>query len=242
MQRHFRETSTYPSRPMSNGRSNSPTDRHQLRRQFRALRRALPASRQRQHAHAVNRHLSRSGLLWRTGGIGAYLPNQAEGELDCIPIVQTLWSRRCPVLLPVVGKRRGFMELYQYQPSTRLVINRYGIAEPEPGSPHVDLIACSLMLVPLVAFDETGGRLGMGGGYYDRFLGSRPARLRPRLVGLAHEVQRSPTPLPKDRWDIPLDDIVTEAGWQSFRRADTRTQTQTQVQTTDQETTWPSGK
>ena len=73
------------------------------------------------------------------------------------------------------------------------------------------------MLLPLVAFDENGGRLGMGGGYYDRFLGSLPALLRPRLVGLAHEVQRSNAPLPKDSWDIPLDDIVTETGWQSFR-------------------------
>jgi len=217
MQRHFREISTDPSRLMSTGFSNSPTTRRELRAHFRSQRRALPIASQLQHARAVTRHLRTSGLLWRRGAIAAYLPNHSEGELDCIPVMQALWAMKRRVVLPVVGRQRGFMELYQYQPDTRLVINRYGIAEPEPGSPNAHRLACALMLVPLVAFDEQGGRLGMGGGYYDRFLGSLPALLRPRLVGLAHEVQRSTGALPADSWDIPLDDIVTEAGWQSFR-------------------------
>jgi 5-formyltetrahydrofolate cyclo-ligase len=217
MQRHFREIFSGPSRSMSADFSNSPNRRRELRAFFRSQRRQLPVSSQLQHARAVARHLRTSGLLWRRGCIAAYLPNHAEGELDCIPIMQALWSMNRRVVLPVVGKQRGFMALYHYQPDTRLVTNRYGIAEPESGSPNAHRLACALMLVPLVAFDEHGGRLGMGGGYYDRFLGNLPTLLRPRLVGLAHEVQRSNTLLPKDSWDIPLDDIVTEAGWQSFR-------------------------
>jgi 5-formyltetrahydrofolate cyclo-ligase len=118
------------------------------------------------------------------------------------------------VLLPVIGRNRGFMALYHYAPDSPLTINRYGIAEPAVDvNRHISLLSVSLVLLPLVAFDDAGGRLGMGGGYYDRFLGALPTGLRPRLVGLAHEIQRSPVPLPADNWDIPLDDIITEAGW-----------------------------
>ncbi len=156
-------------------------------------------------------------MLWRHGAIAAYLADPIEGELDCGPIITTLWSRSRKVVLPVVGQQRGLMDLYCYRADTRLVLNRYGIAEPEPGTPHVTRLSCSLMLVPLVAFDDNGTRMGMGGGYYDRFIGGLPTTLRPRLVGVAHEVQRSPSALPRARWDVPLDDIVTEAGWQSFR-------------------------
>jgi 5-formyltetrahydrofolate cyclo-ligase len=196
---------------------SSDKARRELRSHFRALRQALSPHSQAQHADAVCRHLSNSGLLWRRGAIAAYLADQVQGELDCKPIIATLWSRSRVVVLPVVGRQRGIMDLYRYQPETRLIRNRYDIAEPEPGSAHVSRMSCSVMLVPLVAFDDYGTRMGMGGGYYDRFIGQLPSLLRPRLVGVAHEVQRSTTPLPRADWDVPLDDIVTESGWQSFR-------------------------
>jgi 5-formyltetrahydrofolate cyclo-ligase len=198
---------------------NSEADRstrQTLRAHYRTRRRQLNLHEQSHHAQAVARHLQTSGLLLGKGCIAGYLANHREGELDCLPAIQRLWSMHRTVVLPVVGKTRGFMELFVYQPGTRLIINRYGISEPEPLSPHRHRIACSVMLLPLVAFDESGGRLGMGGGYYDRFLGGLPPSLRPRLVGLAHEAQRSSRPLPRDDWDIPLDDVVTESGWQNF--------------------------
>ena len=77
-------------------------------------------------------------------------------------------------------------------------------------------LGLSLLFMPLVAFDDQGNRVGMGLGFYDRFLGRLPATLRPRLIGLAHEVQRSPARLEHKPWDIPLDGVITEAGWQSF--------------------------
>jgi len=190
--------------------------RRALRAHFRARRRQLSFQDQSRHAQAVARHLQTSGLLLAKGCVAGYLADHQEGELDCLPAIQRLWSMHRTVVLPVVGKTRGFMELFVYQPDTRLVINRYGISEPEPGSPYRHRIACSLMLLPLVAFDDSGGRLGMGGGYYDRYLGALPPNLRPRLVGLAHDAQRSTSPLPRDGWDIPLDDVVTESGWQNF--------------------------
>lgn len=197
--------------------ATSDRRRRELRAHFRQLRSELNVSTQQQHASAVCRHLSNSSLLWRRGAIAAYLADPEQGELDCGQIITVLWSRLRTVVLPVVGRQRGLMDLYRYLPTTRLVRNRYNIAEPEPGTPHVARMSCSTMLLPLVAFDDHGSRMGMGGGYYDRFIGGLPPSLRPRLVGVAHEVQRSASPLPRADWDIPLDDIVTEAGWQSFR-------------------------
>ena len=65
---------------------------------------------------------------------------------------------------------------------------------------------------------QSGSRLGMGAGYYDRYLARLVAPLRPLLVGLAHDVQRSEQPLPQNPWDVPLDAVVTETGWQAFNR------------------------
>ena len=89
-------------------------------------------------------------------------------------------------------------------------------AFPSPRqAPHiVPAISLDLVLVPLVAFDRRGTRLGMGAGYYDRFFGSIARALRPRIVGVAHEVQRSAADLPAAAWDVPLDGVLTERGWQ----------------------------
>ena len=73
-------------------------------------------------------------------------------------------------------------------------------------------------LVPCVAFDAEGYRIGHGGGFYDRFLAAYPAV---EAVGLAFECQRVPSCLPQP-WDVPLDVLVTEAGLWTFRREGSR--------------------
>ena len=76
------------------------------------------------------------------------------------------------------------------------------------------LRSLDLILVPLVAFDANGQRVGMGGGFYDRTLGK--ARInstwkRPYLIGIAHELQRVPA-IAVQPWDVQMDAVVTEAG------------------------------
>ena len=70
------------------------------------------------------------------------------------------------------------------------------------------------VLTPLVAFDDRGFRLGMGGGYYDRYF----ARTDTLLIGVAFACQRSEAPLPSETWDVHLDAIVTEQGILEFTR------------------------
>ncbi len=99
------------------------------------------------------------------------------------------------------------MEFARLGPRPRLKKNRFGI--PEPPSFRRERRQgrrLDFVVVPLVAFDRAGRRLGMGGGYYDRaFAGAR----RPVLAGLAYAFQQVPR-LPERSWDVPMDLIVTE--------------------------------
>ncbi len=107
------------------------------------------------------------------------------------------------------------MSFFVHRLEAPLTRNRFGIKEPPLRAPWINTRALDLVLAPLVAFDDQGNRLGMGGGFYDRHFGNLPQCLRPLLVGVAHEVQRARA-LPAAPWDVPLDGILTEAGWRSF--------------------------
>ena len=74
-----------------------------------------------------------------------------------------------------------------------------------------------IVLLPLLAFDDRGNRLGMGGGYYDRLFASRLHRKtkQPLRVGLAFDCQQAER-LPMQAWDVPLHAVVTESGWRFF--------------------------
>jgi 5-formyltetrahydrofolate cyclo-ligase len=193
---------------------DSAGQRRKLRRHFRDQRRALDACSQNRHADAVARHFFTSGLLFHGRTLGLYLAN--DGELDTAPLLSRLLKTRKRIALPVVA-RGGAMSFHRHRRGAALIINRYGILEPAPGAPFIAPLALDMLLMPLVAFDDSGARLGMGAGFYDRYLSRIPQRMRPLLVGLAHEVQRSPQPLPAAPWDIPLDGVITESGWQRFR-------------------------
>jgi 5-formyltetrahydrofolate cyclo-ligase len=190
-----------------------------LRKRFRARRRALTPAAQLDHAERVARAVVSSGAAFNITSCGIYFAFHPDGELDTLPLLSRMWSMSKTVACPVIG--RGYaMDFYRVSPTTRLVANRYGIFEPATRGPRSGVylrpLALSTLFMPLVAFDETGTRLGMGAGYYDRYIGRLSPALRPLLIGLAHEVQRSTEPLERQVWDVPLDAIVTESGWQAL--------------------------
>lgn len=88
----------------------------------------------------------------------------------------------------------------------------FGILQPKRSAPPVDP---DLVLVPLIAVDSRGARLGRGKGHYDRVLG-RLRRGGARLIGLGWPIQRLETSIPTDPWDIHLDAFVTPDGLESF--------------------------
>ena len=93
-----------------------------------------------------------------------------------------------------------------------MTVNQFGIAEPKLDCSKVCPVqSLDIIFTPLVAFDSSGNRLGMGGGFYDRTLAACKAR-GPALVGLAHQCQQSDA-LPHAPWDVPLHAIATPQKW-----------------------------
>lgn len=134
----------------------------------------------------------------------------ADGEVDTQPLIELAWRAGKQVYLPVLwGKCLRFA---RYRPHAALRRNRLGIAEPAVKS-YRSIARLDLILMPLVGFDDRGGRLGMGGGFYDRSFARLPAkRRRPARVGLAHACQHVDS-LPLEPWDVPLTAVATDRRW-----------------------------
>ncbi len=192
----------------------STTHRQSLRRHYRKVRRGLSAAAQRSNASAIGRRLLCSPIAWRATRIAAYLA--IDGEPDLEPLLAKLAAMGKQIALPVI-RRDGAMDFFDHEPGAPVVANRFGIGEPAPGARYVPTLSLGVVLTPLVAFDDQGNRLGMGGGFYDRHFARTPDGLRPLLVGVAHAAQRAPG-LPAAPWDQPLDAVLTEAGWQAFSK------------------------
>jgi 5-formyltetrahydrofolate cyclo-ligase len=112
------------------------------------------------------------------------------------------------------------MEFRRYARNERLRPNRYGIAEPQlRTAPRIAARHLDLVLVPLVAVDARGTRLGTGAGFYDRYLHHLRAGRRwrrPKLIGLGYEFQRVER-LAAGAWDVPLDALLTEKDLYPFK-------------------------
>jgi 5-formyltetrahydrofolate cyclo-ligase len=138
-----------------------------------------------------------------------------DGEVDLGDAVDVLRSRGSTLWLPVIGEARS-MQFARWAPETELVPNRFGIPEPvlPGGARHATDVRLAdeldVVIVPCVAVDDGGTRLGFGAGYYDRALGAAPPDRRPLTIGVAFDVQvvdaLEPAP-----WDVPLDVIVTQS-------------------------------
>jgi len=153
----------------------------------------------------------------RATTVGLYWP--VRGEVDLTPLLDDLWDRERAPCLPVVAARGNRMRFHRIAAESPMRTDRFGIPGPSTPAP-VRRAELDLILTPVVAFDACGHRLGMGAGYYDRFLApllhrQRPAR--PLVLGCAYGFQELDG-LPAEPWDVPLDGVVTEDGTRWFGR------------------------
>jgi len=191
----------------------------ELRRRIRSQRAALDSAALQHAEHALARQLRKIPLLHHARTIGLYWPMR--GEISPWGLLQSPWAHRQQFFLPVLtgpyGRKLRFAPLAR---SATLVENRLGIPEPQVARRYWrSAVELDALILPLLAFDAQGQRLGMGGGFYDRSLAALRHRRRwrrPRLLGVAHGFQEVPE-LPREPWDVPLDGIVTEQGYRSFR-------------------------
>jgi len=179
---------------------------------MRKQRRSVPQN-QRVHAsRMLATQLKRQAIVQRSESIACYLAQDGEISLDFFISDARKMGKK--IYLPIIDR------LYQthlwfapYTTNALMDRNCFGIGEPvHHSSQRLRARNLDLILLPLVAFDSFGNRLGMGGGFYDKtlaYLLRRDHWLRPRLIGIAYDFQRLPR-LPERPWDVRLHQIVTE--------------------------------
>ena len=181
--------------------------RSQLRKEIRQRRNTLSVIQQRNAAIALATSLSNHSKIQAANRIAVYLAN--DGELGTAAFIDWCWQQQKEVYLPVLHPfSSGNLLFLRYQQDSKLVSNAFGILEPKLDVTKVcPLTELDIICTPLVAFDETGARLGMGGGFYDRSLAHwQQSKLYP--LGLAHDCQLVEN-IPVESWDIPLPEIIT---------------------------------
>lgn len=142
-------------------------------------------------------------LLAHEGPIAGYVAHR--GEADILPLLLAAYHIGHSIALPYVPPGEAEMHFRRWSPDSPLSPGIAGIAQPEGD----ETIVPAIVLAPLVAFDRAGGRLGQGGGFYDRWLAAHPHALR---IGVAWSVQEVPA-IAVEPWDMPLHAIVTEQEW-----------------------------
>lgn len=195
-------------------RPATPQEKLSLRRHLLAQRQAIAPAQWRQKSDRLCRQLQQAGL-WQPGDVVlAYFSTRQEPDLSPLFTSNTKVSWGFP---RCVGKQ---LYWHRWSPHSLLPLqtNRYGIAEPHPDAPCLSAAAVKLMLVPAVACDRNGYRLGYGGGFYDRLL-SQPDWAALPTVGIVFSEALLPQ-VPKSPWDLPLKTVCTDQGLYRVGAAD----------------------
>ena len=167
----------------------------------------MPAVQRIAAASALADRLLQPALLPRSGYVAGYWAMDGEIGLHAFQLRLPAPLVYC---LPVLHDD-GHLRFAPWRSGDPLVTNRYGIPEPDVAAagalPASEL---SMVVLPLVGFDDRCNRLGMGGGWYDRTLAFRGPRPPPLLVGAAFALQQVEA-LPPQPWDVRLDAVCTDA-------------------------------
>jgi 5-formyltetrahydrofolate cyclo-ligase len=187
--------------------------KEQARTHGRSIRLKLSSSERAHSNQAITQHCQQR-LDWeRYRRVHVFLPIAKQHEIDTWPLVRWVWEWHPEIRLLVPRLHRGRMEQVVITPGSRFEPSELGIPEPLDGEVLEAGGRVELALVPLLAFDEHGNRVGYGSGFYDRFLCQQPEA---RRVGLAYEACQAPRNIAADDHDVRLDAVITEAGLREF--------------------------
>lgn len=181
----------------------------ELRKLFKERRVALLPSETAAQSQAIARLFFASFSVADFQAIHCYLPIRRQNEVDTFPIIDTLQQEfpRTSIIVPRSLPETGEMEHYLWTPNIELLPNQWDILEPNPStSLHFPVPKIDLVIIPLLAFDHQGNRIGYGKGFYDRFLAQ--CRSNVLKVGVSF-FDPIPTITDADTFDVRLDYCIT---------------------------------
>ena len=143
--------------------------------------------------------------------VAAYWP--MDHEIDVRYVIDDLLKRGIEVALPVASRKSREMTFSKWNGKGNLAKGNFGVFVP----PDEDIVEPDVVLVPLLAFDRKGNRLGRGGGHYDATIAALRAKKRVLVIGVAYAAQAVLFNLPSEAHDQKMDMILTPQGLQDFR-------------------------
>ncbi|MGN0774960.1 MAG: 5-formyltetrahydrofolate cyclo-ligase [Candidatus Ventricola sp.] len=175
-----------------------------LRQAMRARRRALSPQEQRRASLVVWERVRAFAPYGASRSVMAYMA--CRGELDLAPVLEDALAQGKTLLLPRC-EAPGVMTARRVTDASQLAPGAHGLMEPDAGCAVFPPEDIDLVFVPGTAFDASGGRLGQGGGYYDRFL----ARTRALRVGICHDFALLAS-VPAQAHDVRMNCIISPGG------------------------------
>ena len=195
---------------------NNKQRKSEIRKQIRQNRNNLSANEKASAGESLASLLLKKEIINKKDKVACFL--SFDGEISTHAIIHKMADLDCqcflPKLRPLKPNRLWFMP---FSSASTMTNNRLGISEVDlPVNNALPVSKLDIVLLPLVAFDKQGNRLGMGGGFYDAtFAHLRESDNRPLFIGLAHEFQMVEQ-LPSDPWDLPLDGVCTDKSFYQF--------------------------
>lgn len=134
-------------------------------------------------------------------------------ELDTLPIAQKLWEKGIKTVLPVIQGKASPLLFAEWTKETALKSSAFGTQEPD----NSDYTEPDILLIPLLAFDQVGNRMGQGQGHYDATLKNLRTKKDVLAIGVAYSQQAVIFALPTEPHDQKLDMVITEQRVFDFR-------------------------
>ena len=191
---------------------NSSKSKINLRKKFFELRKNISS----EYALFASKKISNKAgdvvKIYKPKVVAGFYP--FNHEVNTLPLMSKLYSLGVELCLPITPENNKPLKFKEWHPKLVLQKGRFGILEPPKAS---RTIQPDLLLVPLLAYDKFGNRLGYGGGFYDRTLKELLMLNKyTTSIGLAFESQKC-NKLPKDSYDVPLNSLLNEKGFLHFK-------------------------
>jgi len=183
-------------------RQEKRSTKEELRTQAREVRSGLNAAESRSFSRSICDTICQGLNGERT--VMVYVPKPP--EVDTMPLIRHLLEKGVRVVVPIIERETRTLRLSCLEDPGDLVISTFSVPEPIGNEIPVCGEDLEVIIVPLLAFDRAGHRLGYGAGYYDRFLSSYP---RAKKIGAAFSCQEIGS-VPADDNDVAMDIIITE--------------------------------